>query len=48
MTSNEEMLEIAEENLKAYTETEKEEEEIKNLVKPLQIWITRQEQNQHP
>ncbi|XP_064017123.1 putative malate dehydrogenase 1B isoform X1 [Pogoniulus pusillus] len=40
VTSNEEMLEIAEENLKAYAEIEKEEEEIKNLVKPLQIWIT--------
>ncbi|NXR10125.1 MDHC protein, partial [Semnornis frantzii] len=38
--SGEEMLDIAEENLKAYIEIEKEEEEIKNLVKPLQIWIT--------
>uniref|UniRef100_A0A8V5G5W1 Uncharacterized protein n=1 Tax=Melopsittacus undulatus TaxID=13146 RepID=A0A8V5G5W1_MELUD len=38
--SSEEMLSIAEENLQEYIEVEKEEEEIKNLIKPLQIWIT--------
>ncbi|XP_074949838.1 putative malate dehydrogenase 1B isoform X2 [Phalacrocorax aristotelis] len=37
----EEMLDIAEENLQAHMEIEKEEEEIKSLIKPLQIWITR-------
>ncbi|NXH17008.1 MDHC protein, partial [Bucco capensis] len=37
---NEEMLDIAEENLKAHIEIEKEAEEIKSLIKPLQIWIT--------
>nr|XP_047903161.1 putative malate dehydrogenase 1B isoform X2 [Anser cygnoides] len=37
---SEEMLDIAEENLQAHVETEKEEEEIRNLTNPLQIWIT--------
>ncbi|XP_010127935.1 PREDICTED: putative malate dehydrogenase 1B, partial [Chlamydotis macqueenii] len=37
---NEEILNIAEENLQAHIEIEKEEEEIKSLIKPLQIWIT--------
>ncbi|XP_030341317.1 putative malate dehydrogenase 1B isoform X1 [Strigops habroptila] len=37
---SEEMLSIAEENLREYIEIEKEEEEIKSLIKPLQIWIT--------
>ncbi|XP_010210546.1 PREDICTED: putative malate dehydrogenase 1B [Tinamus guttatus] len=37
---SEEMLAIAEENLQAHLETEKEEEEIKGLINPLQIWIT--------
>lgn len=41
MMSSEEMLEIAEENLQAHIEVEKEEEEIKSLIKPLQIWITK-------
>ncbi|NXW60336.1 MDHC protein, partial [Eurystomus gularis] len=36
----EEMLDVAEENLKAHIEIEKEEEETKSLIKPLQIWIT--------
>ncbi|NWV00674.1 MDHC protein, partial [Upupa epops] len=36
----EEMLDIAKENLKEHIEIEKEEEEIKSLIKPLQIWIT--------
>ncbi|XP_032866870.1 putative malate dehydrogenase 1B isoform X2 [Tyto alba] len=40
MMLNEEMLDIAEENLRAHIEIEKEEEEIKGLIKPLQIWIT--------
>ncbi|KFQ27130.1 Putative malate dehydrogenase 1B, partial [Mesitornis unicolor] len=40
MMSSEEMLDIAEENLQAHIEIEKEEEEIKSLIKPLQIWIT--------
>ncbi|KAM6129315.1 putative malate dehydrogenase 1B [Pterocles gutturalis] len=37
---SEEMLDIAEENLQAHIENEKEEEEIKSLIKPLQIWMT--------
>lgn len=37
---SEEMLSIAEENLQEYIEVEKEEEENKSLIKPLQIWIT--------
>ncbi|PKK22169.1 malate dehydrogenase 1B, NAD (soluble) [Columba livia] len=37
---SDEMLAIAEENLQAHIEIEKEEEEIKSLIKPLQIWIT--------
>ncbi|NXO72129.1 MDH dehydrogenase, partial [Phainopepla nitens] len=37
---NEETLHITEENLKEYLEIVKEDEEIKNLIKPLQIWIT--------
>ncbi|XP_013807644.1 putative malate dehydrogenase 1B [Apteryx mantelli] len=37
---SEEMLDIAEENLQAHIEIEKEEEEIKSLINPLQIWIT--------
>ncbi|NXJ75876.1 MDHC protein, partial [Trogon melanurus] len=41
MMLSEEMLDIAEENLQAHIEIEKEEEEIKSLIKPLQIWITR-------
>ncbi|NWI67745.1 MDHC protein, partial [Todus mexicanus] len=36
----EEMLAIAEENLQAHIEIEKEEEETKSHIKPLQIWIT--------
>ncbi|KAM6307352.1 putative malate dehydrogenase 1B [Aegotheles albertisi] len=40
MISSEEMLDIAKENLQAHMEIEKEEEEIKSLIKPLQIWIT--------
>ncbi|NXI73979.1 MDHC protein, partial [Anseranas semipalmata] len=40
MMLSEEMLDIAEENLQAHIETEKEEEEIRNLINPLQIWIT--------
>ncbi|XP_072198551.1 putative malate dehydrogenase 1B [Excalfactoria chinensis] len=36
----EEMLGIAKENLEAYTESEKEQEEIRSLINPLQIWIT--------
>ncbi|NXS53555.1 MDHC protein, partial [Brachypteracias leptosomus] len=36
----EEMLGIAEENLQAHIEIEKEGEETKSLIKPLQIWIT--------
>ncbi|NXC38826.1 MDHC protein, partial [Penelope pileata] len=36
----EEMLDVAEENLQAHIETEKEEEEIRSLINPLQIWIT--------
>ncbi|KFU84944.1 Putative malate dehydrogenase 1B, partial [Chaetura pelagica] len=37
---SEEMLRIAEENLRAHIEIAKEEEEVKRLIKPLQIWIT--------
>ncbi|KFP88588.1 Putative malate dehydrogenase 1B, partial [Apaloderma vittatum] len=40
MMLSEEMLDIAEENLQAHIEIEKEEQEIKSLIKPLQIWIT--------
>ncbi|NXU48502.1 MDHC protein, partial [Turnix velox] len=40
MVLSEELLGIAEENLQAYIEIEKEEEEIKSLIKPLQVWIT--------
>ncbi|XP_040459672.1 putative malate dehydrogenase 1B [Falco naumanni] len=40
MKLSEELLDIAEENLQAHSEIEKEEEEIKSLIKPLQIWIT--------
>ncbi|NXS09895.1 MDHC protein, partial [Neodrepanis coruscans] len=36
----EEMLGIAEENLQAYLEIVKEDEEIKSLIKPMQVWIT--------
>ncbi|POI21933.1 hypothetical protein CIB84_014320 [Bambusicola thoracicus] len=36
----EEMLDIAEENLQAHVESEKEQEEIRSLINPLQIWIT--------
>lgn len=43
MMLTEEMLEIAEENLQAHIESEKEQEEIRNLINPLQIWITRLE-----
>ncbi|NXI50031.1 MDHC protein, partial [Chloroceryle aenea] len=40
MMLTEEMLDIAEENLHTHIEIEKEEEETKSLIKPLQIWIT--------
>ncbi|KAM6269139.1 putative malate dehydrogenase 1B isoform 2-T2 [Porphyrio hochstetteri] len=40
MMLSEEMLGIAEENVKAHIEIEKEEEEIRSHIKPLQIWIT--------
>ncbi|NWR44278.1 MDHC3 dehydrogenase, partial [Regulus satrapa] len=40
MMLSEEMLAIAEENLQAHLEIEKEDEEIKSLIKPMQIWIT--------
>ncbi|NXY29035.1 MDH dehydrogenase, partial [Pomatorhinus ruficollis] len=40
MMLSEEMLDIAEENLQAHLETVKEDEEIKRLIKPMQIWIT--------
>ncbi|XP_042678520.1 putative malate dehydrogenase 1B isoform X2 [Centrocercus urophasianus] len=40
MMLTEEMLEIAEENLQAHIESEKEQEEIRSLINPLQIWIT--------
>ncbi|KFQ25017.1 Putative malate dehydrogenase 1B, partial [Merops nubicus] len=36
----EEMSDIAEENLQAHIEAEKEEEESKSFIKPLQVWIT--------
>ncbi|XP_021256435.1 putative malate dehydrogenase 1B isoform X3 [Numida meleagris] len=36
----EEVLDIAEENLQAHMESEKEQEEIRSLINPLQIWIT--------
>lgn len=35
------MLHIAEENLQTYLEIVKEDKEIKSLIKPMQIWITR-------
>ncbi|XP_074824118.1 putative malate dehydrogenase 1B isoform X5 [Natator depressus] len=37
---SEQMLRIAEENLQTHIEIEKEEEYIKSLIKPLQIWIS--------
>ncbi|XP_068804189.1 putative malate dehydrogenase 1B [Struthio camelus] len=37
---SEEMLTIAEENLQTHIEIVKEEEEIRSLINPLQIWIT--------
>ncbi|XP_019472589.1 putative malate dehydrogenase 1B isoform X2 [Meleagris gallopavo] len=40
MKLTEEILEIAEENLQAHMESEKEQEEIRSLINPLQIWIT--------
>ncbi|NWV41241.1 MDH dehydrogenase, partial [Grantiella picta] len=40
MMLSEEMLSIAEENLQAHLEIVKEDEEIKSLIKPIQIWIT--------
>ncbi|NXM71575.1 MDHC protein, partial [Serilophus lunatus] len=40
MMLSEEMLDIAEENLQAYLEIVKEDEEIKSLIKPMQVWIT--------
>ncbi|XP_056352465.1 putative malate dehydrogenase 1B isoform X8 [Oenanthe melanoleuca] len=40
MMLSEEMLDIAEENLQAHLEIVKEDEEIKSLIKPMQIWIT--------
>ncbi|NXL85586.1 MDHC protein, partial [Alectura lathami] len=36
----EEMLDIAEENLQAHREAEKEEEDVRSHINPLQIWIT--------
>lgn len=45
---SEEMLDIAEENLQAHIEIEKEEEEIQSHIKPLQIWITRWEKEESP
>lgn len=41
MMLSEEMLDIAEENLQAHLAIVKEDEEIKSLIKPIQIWITR-------
>jgi len=41
MMLTEEMLDIAEENLQAHVESEKEQEEIRSLINPLKIWITR-------
>lgn len=43
MMLSEEMLHIAEENLQTYLEIVKEDKEIKSLIKPMQIWITRWE-----
>ncbi|NWW69917.1 MDHC protein, partial [Climacteris rufus] len=40
MMLNEEMVDIAEDNLQAHLEIVKEDEEIKSLIKPMQIWIT--------
>ncbi|KAJ7408062.1 hypothetical protein WISP_123095 [Willisornis vidua] len=40
MMLSEEMLDIAEENLQTHLEIAKEDEEIKSLIKPMQIWIT--------
>ncbi|XP_032549378.1 putative malate dehydrogenase 1B isoform X2 [Chiroxiphia lanceolata] len=40
MMLSKEMLDIAEENLQAHLEIVKEDEEIKSLIKPMQIWIT--------
>ncbi|NXP20588.1 MDHC3 dehydrogenase, partial [Scytalopus superciliaris] len=40
MMLNEEMLNVAEENLQRHLEIVKEDEEIKSLIKPMQIWIT--------
>ncbi|XP_032301715.1 putative malate dehydrogenase 1B [Coturnix japonica] len=36
----EEILDIAKENLQTYVESEKEQEELRSLINPLQIWIT--------
>lgn len=47
MMLTEEMLDIAEENLQAHMESEKEQEEIRSLINPLQIWITRLEQKEY-
>ncbi|XP_027587255.2 putative malate dehydrogenase 1B isoform X1 [Pipra filicauda] len=40
MMLSKEMLDIAEENLQAHLEIVKEDEKIKSLIKPMQIWIT--------
>ncbi|XP_027492888.1 putative malate dehydrogenase 1B isoform X2 [Corapipo altera] len=40
MMLSKEMLDIAEENLQAHLEIVKEDEEIKSLIKPMQVWIT--------
>ncbi|NWR92634.1 MDHC protein, partial [Furnarius figulus] len=40
MMLREEMLSVAEENLQTHLEIVKEDEEIKSLIKPMQIWIT--------
>ncbi|NXG18913.1 MDHC protein, partial [Grallaria varia] len=40
MMLSEEMLAVAEENLQTHLEIAKEDEEIKSLIKPMQIWIT--------
>ncbi|NWX25157.1 MDHC protein, partial [Notiomystis cincta] len=40
MMLSEEMLDIADENLQIHLEIVKEDEEIKSLIKPMQIWIT--------
>lgn len=34
------MLKIGEENLKTHTEIQKEEDELRSLIKPLEVWIT--------